>query len=153
MATPGSLKVFLSYAHEDKAMKDDLRKFLTNLSRSGKISVWQDCELIAGEEWDAGIKKALAAADIILLLISADFNASDYIWREELTTAMARHESGQARVIPILLRTCEWNDMPYARLQALPTGARPVSNFDDCDEAYTDIARGIRRVVEAMTAV
>jgi hypothetical protein len=147
---PANLKVFLSYAHEDEAMKNELRKFLVNLIRSKQIEVWQDRELLPGSEWDDSIKMELARADIILLLISVDFNASEYIWDKELATAMERHEKGEARVIPIILRRCEWSDMPYAKLQALPENATPVSEYANRDNAYTEIARGIRRVVEGM---
>ena len=63
---------------------------------------------------------------------------------------MERHEKGEARVIPIILRTCDWSDMPYAKLQALPTGAKPINSFTDKDEAYTDVAKGIRMVVDYM---
>jgi TIR domain-containing protein len=142
------LKVFLSYAHEDEEMKNQLDKFLVNLKRSGSIEVWQDRELLGGAEWDESIKNELAAADIILLLISADFNASNYIWNKELAIAMQRHENGEARVIPIILRNCEWTDMPYAKLQALPANGKPVSEYTDKDKAYTEIAKEIRRVVE-----
>jgi TIR domain-containing protein len=142
------LKVFLSYAHEDEEMKNQLDKFLVNLKRSGSIEVWQDRELLAGAEWDESIKNELAAADIILLLISVDFNASNYIWNKELAIAMQRHENGEARVIPIILRNCEWTDMPYAKLQALPANGKPVSEYTDKDKAYTEIAKEIRRVVE-----
>jgi len=144
------LKIFLSYSHEDEPMKKELDKSLIMLKRSGKIAVWQDRLLIAGQEWDATIKQELAEADIILLLISVDFNNSQYIWDKELATAMDRHARDEVRVIPIILRSCEWSDMPYAKLQALPTGAVPVNKFTDKDEAYTDIAKGIRSVVDYM---
>jgi hypothetical protein len=107
---------------------------------------------MAGDIWDDQIKNALATADIILLLISVDFNNSKYIWENELNIALARHENKEARVIPIILRACDWTDMPYAKLQALPTGAKPVNSFADKDEAYTDIAKGIRMVVEYMSS-
>jgi hypothetical protein len=145
------LKVFLSYAHEDEPMKDELMKFLVNLRRSQKISVWQDREIVAGQEWDSAIREELVSADIVLLLISADFNASDYIWNTELTIAMERHQQASARVVPIILRPCEWADMPYAKLQALPVGARPVSSYTNRDEAYTEIARGVRQVVDRLS--
>lgn len=144
------LKLFISYSHEDEKMKHDLDKHLIMLKRSGKVEVWNDRQLIAGEEWDSGIKKEIQQADIILLLISADFNNSEYIWKEELAEAMNRHEQGTARVVPIILRKCEWKDMPYARLQALPVGARPVTDFADKDDAYTNIATGIRTLVDSM---
>lgn len=142
------LKVFLSYSHKDEEMKKHLDTFLINLKRSNLVEVWQDRELLAGTEWDDAIKKELETADIILLLVSADFNASNYIWENELATAMQRHEKGEARVVPVILRNCEWQDMPYAKLQALPTNGKPVSEYPDRDSAYTEIAKAVRRVVE-----
>lgn len=149
---PKKLNIFLSYAHEDEAMKIQLDRSLIMLRRSEKINVWQDRQIMAGTEWDEAIAKELAAADIILLLISVDFNNSQYIWDKELAVAMKRHEGGEARVIPVIFRECEWQDMPYGRLQALPTGAIPVQKFlpNRADEAYTDIAREIRKVVDYM---
>ena len=131
-------------------MKILLDKNLIMLKKSEKINVWQDRQLLAGMEWDETIAKQLQGADIILLLISVDFNNSQYIWDKELKIAMGRHERNEARVIPIILRTCEWSEMSYAKLQALPTGAKPITAFVDKDEAYTDVARGIRMVVDYM---
>jgi len=144
------LKLFISYSHEDEQLKNYLDKHLIMLKRSGKIEVWNDRQLVAGQEWDNGIKKEMQEADIILLLISADFNNSEYIWKQELAAAMERHEQGTARVVPVILRKCEWNEMPYAKLQALPKGARPVTEFADKDDAFTDIASGIRLLVDTM---
>ena len=149
---PKKLNIFLSYAHEDEAMKIQLDRNLIMLKRSDKINVWHDKQCLAGEEWDDSIAKQLASADIILLLISVDFNNSQYIWDKELKIAMERHKKNEARVIPVILRTCDWADMPYAKLQALPTGAKPINSFADKDEAYTDVAKSIRMVVDYMIA-
>jgi len=148
--TTHKLKLFISYSHEDEQLKNHLDKHLIMLKRSGKIDAWNDRHLIAGQEWDSEIKKEVLEADIILLLISADFNNSEYIWKEELAAAMERHEKGLARVVPVILRKCEWNEMPYAKLQALPKGAQPVTEFPDKDAAFTDIAAGIRLLVDNM---
>jgi hypothetical protein len=142
------LKIFLSYAHEDEAMKVQLDRNLVGLKRSDKVEVWQDRQLLAGAEWDSTIATEMATADIILLLISVDFNNSQYIWDKELKVALERHEKNEARVIPVILRTCDWTGMPYAKLQALPTGAKPITSFADADVAYTDVAKGIRAVVD-----
>ena len=112
--------------------------------------MWQDRKILAGDQWDESIKNELASADIILLLVSVDFNNSQYIWEKELDVAMQRQQKGEARVIPVILRNCDWKSAPYGKLQALPTGAIPVKQFEDPDEAYTDIAKGIRNVVEYM---
>ena len=147
---PGKLKIFLSYAHEDEAMKTQLDRNLVALKRNNSIEVWQDKAIMPGDVWDNEIKNALATADIILLLISVDFNNSKYIWENELTLALERHMKKEARVIPVILRPCDWADMPYAKLQALPKAAKPISAFANADEAYTEVAINIRMVVEFM---
>jgi TIR domain len=82
----------------------------------------------AGEEWKGQIDRQLAEADIILLLVSADFIASDYCWGEEMTKALARHQLGEARVIPVILRPCRRQKTPLGSLQAgQETGSRSAS--------------------------
>ncbi len=142
------LKLFISYAHEDEHIKNQLDKFLITLKRSNKIEVWQDRQILAGDNWDISIKNELVTADIILLLVSIDFIASDYIWRNELEIAMQRHEKGEARVIPIIARACDWSGMPFRKLQALPTGGIPIENASNLDQVYTDISKQIKAVVE-----
>lgn len=142
------LKLFISYTHADEVMKTELEKQLFALKHSGKIEVWQDRELMGGDSWDENIRKELNEADIVLLLISPDFINSQYIWDKELSVALERHSKGEARVIPIILRSCDWTSLPFASLQALPRDAKPVNSFSDKDEAYTSIAKSIRTVVD-----
>jgi hypothetical protein len=140
-------RIFISYAHEDEELKDELDKHLKVLRRSSKVQVWSDRALIAGEAWSQTITSELNAANIILLLVSVDFNASDFIWDEELAVAMARHQAGTARVVPVILRRCEWMDLPYAQLQALPRHGKPVTEYGDRDLAYSEIAQGVAQLV------
>ena len=142
-------KVFLSYSHQDEAMKDQLNVFFAPLRRSGKIAVWHDRQILPGEEWDPAIKQELAEADLILLLVSPHFLASDYIWQNEISKAMERHERREAVVIPVILRPCDWQDMPFAKVQGLPRNARPVTQYANADDAYLEIVQGIRRVLGA----
>jgi len=148
---PGAY-IFISYAHEDEDLKKELDKYLKVLKRSSKVQVWNDRELIAGQEWDQTIMSELNKANIILLLISVDFNASDFIWDKELASAMKRHEEGTAHVVPIILRKCEWRSMPYAKLQALPRNATPVTEYANRDAAFTEIAVGIEKLVDTVNA-
>lgn len=145
-------RIFISYAHEDEALKKELDKYLKVLKRSSKVQVWHDRELIGGQEWDQTIMSELNKANIILLLISVDFNASDFIWEKELASAMRRHEEGTAHVVPIILRKCEWRNMPYAKLQALPRNATPVTEYPNRDTAFTEIAVGIEKLVDHVNA-
>lgn len=148
---PGA-RIFISYAHEDEDLKKELDKYLKVLKRSSKVEVWNDRELIGGQEWNRTIMEELEKANIILLLISVDFNASDFIWDKELASAMRRHEEGTAHVVPIILRRCDWTDMPYAKLQALPRNATPVTEYPNRDTAFTEIAKGIERLVDHVNA-
>jgi len=147
--TPGA-RIFVSYAHEDEELKDELDKHLKVLKRSAKVEVWSDRDISSGQEWNDAIVSELQQADIILLLVSVDFNASDFIWEEELSVAMQRHEQGTAKVVPVFLRECDWDDMPYAKINGLPRHAKPVTTYENRDAAYTEVAQGIEELVDKM---
>ncbi len=146
----GPVEVFYSYSHRDEELREKLNTHLSLLERQGVISGWHDRKIGAGRDFDQEIKKSLESAGIILLLVSADFLASDYIYGIELKRAMERHESGDARVIPIIMRPCDWPHAPFGKLVALPKDGKAVTSWHNRDEAFTDIARGIRVVAEAL---
>ncbi len=145
-----TITAFISYSHRDEALLNQLRPHLATLKRQGLIQTWDDRQIAGGSEWAEAIAHNLETADIILLLISADFIASDYCWGIELQRAIARHDNGSARVIPIILRPVDWDDTPFRRLQALPKGGKPVTEWENLDTALVDIARGVRKVVEEL---
>ena len=142
------VKLFISYSHKDEAFRKELQAHLTILERKGVVWSWSDRQIDAGREWASAIDASLESAGLILLLVSADFIASEYIWDVELKQAIARHDAGKAVVIPIIVRACVWKDAPFARMQALPRNARPIASWPDRDEAWTDVATGIRKTVE-----
>jgi hypothetical protein len=145
-----AVKVFFSYSHKDEALRDELATHLSLMKRRGFIEAWHDREISAGREWANAIDDNLNTADIILLLVSANFLASDYCYEIEMQRAMQRHEARQARVIPIILKPVDWSDAPFAKLQALPNNAKAVTTWQDKDEAFLNVVQGIRRVVEEM---
>ncbi|MEM9485002.1 MAG: TIR domain-containing protein [Cyanobacteria bacterium P01_F01_bin.116] len=144
------LNVFISYSHKDEDLKEELEVHLSTLKRQNKIKPWQDRSIEAGTKWDNEIKTALENAHIILLLITPRFMASDYINDIELAHAMKRHEAGTARVIPIILKPSDRKGTPLSALQALPKDQKPVTRWDDQDEAFLDVVNGIRRVVNSL---
>ncbi|AUS99465.1 hypothetical protein CLI64_03140 [Nostoc sp. CENA543] len=145
-----SVKLFFSYSHKDEELRDELANHLSILKQQGVISSWHDRKVLPGAEWDSQINENLLAADIILLLISADFIASDYCWDVEVKTAMKRHNEGNACVIPVILRKVDWTGAPFGKLQFLPKNAQPVTSWQIRDEAFDNIAQGIRRVAETL---
>ena len=140
-------KIFFSYSQHDRPYLDQLLRHMASLRRLDKVAPWPDSDILPGEEWDDAIKTTLAQADIILLLVSSDFLATDYIWKVEITTAMERHTNGEARVIPIFIRPCDWSGMPFGKLNGLPSKAKPVSSYADKDQAWVEVVEGIKRVV------
>ncbi|MGF1524526.1 MAG: toll/interleukin-1 receptor domain-containing protein [Leptolyngbyaceae cyanobacterium] len=145
------LDVFISYARKDEDLKEELEVHLSTLIRQNKIKPWQDRTIEAGTEWDPQIKAALEAAHIILLLITPRFIASDYINDVELAQAIERHRAGTARVVPIILKPVDLVGTPISQLQALPKDAKPVTRWEDQDEAFLDVVKGLRRVVDSLS--
>ena len=136
--------VFISYLHAHEALKNELVKHLSAARRSGIIREWHDRQITPGADWSVEIDGALDRCGIILLLISADFIHSDYCYGFEMKRALERHRSDEAQVIPVILRSCDWTDLPFAQYQALPKDGRAVTSWPNPDEALTEIARGIR---------
>src|SRR6266852_1110811 len=147
------VEVFYSYAHEDEAFRDTLEKHLSLLRRQGLITAWHDRRILPGADWSQAIDEHLEQASVILLLISADFLASDYCYGIEMQRALERHQANEARVIPILLRPVDWKGAPFAHLQALPTDAKPITIWRNRDAAFADVAAGIRRVIEDLSSL
>lgn len=146
------IRLFISYSHRDQELRAELGKQLSPLKRMGIVDVWHDRQIDPGQDWDREIKRNLEEADIILLLISADFMDSDYAWSEEMERALERHEAGEARVIPVILHPCEWELAPFARIQALPRDAKAVSTWGNRAEALADVARGVRIVAQGIAS-
>ena len=147
-----TLKIFFSYAREDKDLWNTLDKQLSGLKREGVITGWHEGEISPGVEWQALIEKHLRVSDVILLLISPDFVASDYCYTIVMTRAINRHENGEARVIPILLRPTDFKGLPFARLQYLPVNGQAVTSWENKDAAFLSIVEGIRKAIEELVA-
>lgn len=142
--------VFFSYSHKDEALRDQLEAHLALLKNQGLIDAWYDRRIVAGDEVDDAIFSKLETADIILLLVSSDFISSPYCYSREMMRAMERHNAGEARVIPVILRHCVWQSAPFGKLMAAPRDGKPVTSWPDRDEALADVARQVAKAVEAL---
>jgi hypothetical protein len=144
---PKPIHVFISYARADETLKDELLKHLASLRRSGAIAIWHDRDLAPGEPLSR-IEAEIDRADIVLLLLSADYLASDDLHDREMMRAIRRHEGGEAKVVAVLLRpiTIE-QDAPFADLESFPSGRKAVASWPSRDEAWSDVVRGLRRAL------
>ena len=143
-------KLFFSYSHRDEDLRDQLEVHLAMLKREGAIESWHDRKIPAGDEFDRTIDAKLEEADVILLLVSADFLASQYCYDVEVQRAMQRHGEDSARVIPVILRPCDWKNAPFGKLLVAPTDGRPVTKWPDRDEAFLDVVQHIRDALAAV---
>jgi internalin A len=146
---------FVSFSHKDEPLRAELETHLKLLSRLGLLDIWQDRCITAGSEWVNQIDENLELADLVLLLVSADFLASDYCWDIELKRALELEAAGTTRVIPIIVRTCSWQKAPFGRLQALPPSGKAVTSGSGKaarDKAWTSVAQGIESVLKEIQA-
>jgi len=145
-----AIALFFSYASKDEALQNELAKHLNLLERQGVITSWDSRQILPGDEREQVISRQLNTADIILLLISSDSIADDTCYDLEIRRAMERHQAGEAHVIPILLRSVDWMGAPFSQLDVLPKNKQPVTTWDNRDEAFRQVAEGIRAVAIAL---
>lgn len=145
---PKHLCLFYSYSSKDEEFKAELETHLSLLKREGKLATWHMKKIVPGTDWDRTIDENLKKADIILLMISPDFLASDYIYDVEVKQAMAQHASGKSHVIPIFVRDCSWTTAPFGKLQGVPKG-KAVKTWPDRDSAWREVSDWIRHIVDS----
>lgn len=141
------MKAFISYSHRDKAMLDRLHTHLAMLRRDGGVAEWQDRQIEAGGTFDREIEAALEQSDVFLALVSADYLASRYCYEKELAFAIAQHDEGLMRVVPIIIEPCDWQSSPLQKFKALPLDGKPVSDWTNQNNAWLDVVTELRRVV------
>ncbi len=143
-------KVFISYSSRDARQHDELTLRLTPLRSEGLVETWSDRCLVAGEEWDKAIRRELEEADVIVLLWSAQFEASDYIQGVEVQRAVERANADEAVVVSIILEKCGWERNAVAKYQVLPRKGHPVRDRKPIRDAWYEVQEGLRKVLEEL---
>lgn len=144
------LSLFFSYSHRDEDFRNELEVHLAALKRQGVITAWHDRRIIAGQEVDQEISEALEKADMVLLLVSPYFLASDYCYEIEMQRALEKQTARTARVIPVILHPCDWQSAPFGRLRATPADGKPISTFANRHEAFLAVTKDIRAAAEEL---
>lgn len=147
-----AVNVFISYAPADRSHLEALEAHLAALKRQGLVSTWHRGRIGVGAARDESMAAELSAADVVLLLVSEAFLASDSCYERELGATLERHRRGAARVVPILVRACDVEGTALAELQALPRDGRAVTSWANPDEGWSEVVRGIRAAVEEAAA-
>jgi hypothetical protein len=142
--------LFFSYSHKDENLRDQLETHLAALKRQGIIAAWHDRRITAGRDLGRAIDESLNSADVVLLLVSPDFIASDYCYEREMARAMERHQARDARVIPVILRPCDWHALPFGQLTATPRDGKPITVWPNIDEAFLDVVTAIKAALQEL---
>ncbi len=141
-------QIFVAFSHRDEKLRAQLDKHLTVLQRTRGVESWNDRQIGPGDEWQGVINDKLTSADLIVLLVSPDFIASDYCWDVELSHALRRHQAGEALICPVILRPISsWQKTPIGQFQVLPADGKPVTKWKNRDEAFAAIVDGIEAML------
>jgi len=142
------MKAFISYSHKDSTLLDSLHSHLATLRRQNLIITWTDREIPAGGVIDDHVDHNIEDAQLHLFLISSDFIDSNYCYDREFKKALKLHEEKKTIIVPIILRACDWKIPELRQFKALPKDAKPVTSWTSTDEAFADIANGLRAMLE-----
>lgn len=144
------MKAFISYSHDDAEFLALLHKHLASLRRQKLLEVWTDREIDVGGVIDREITTAMEEADLFLLLVSSSFLNSDYCYEKEFQKALEKQKAGQAIIVPIIVRPCDWEIPELQRFKALPRDGKAVdsSHWKNTDEAFEDVVKGLRSLLE-----
>lgn len=143
-------KLFFSYSHKDEDLRNELEVHLSSLKRQGILETWHDRRIGAGNEFSDSIDANLESADIILLLISPYFIASDYCIEKEMVHAINKHERHEAKVIPVILHPCDWHDLSFGKLLAVPNDGKPISKFPNMHDGFLEVTLAIKKVAKSL---
>jgi len=140
------LNVFISYSHSDNILRKKFEEHLAPLKRLKQIDdSWTDRKISPGEKWLNKIAEAIEQADVFLLLISSSFINSDFCYNKEMNDAYNKHKEGTAIVIPIIIRDCVWQELPFADYQALLFNDKPIGKGD---AAWTHVVKSLKKRIE-----
>jgi hypothetical protein len=148
MPAAAPVSIFISYSHKDEALKTALVEHFAALQRTNVIAPWHDRKITPGDEWKGTIDRHLQSAQIVLLLVSPSFIASDYCYDVEMQSALDRRQREGILVVPVILRPVVWTSTPFSQFQALPRDGRAVTEWPDQDAAFRDIVSAIGELIE-----
>jgi hypothetical protein len=143
-----AVSVFYSYSHKDDKLRKQVSTALAPLKHEKLIKEWYDGDIVPGKKWEKEIYEQLELSELILLLVSQDFISSEFIRSQELKRAIIRDSTGDARVVPIIIRPTDWQSSALGSLKALPKDAKALTLWRNRDEGLLEVAKGIRKVIE-----
>ena len=139
--------VFISYSHKDETWKEKLVTHLDVLQQEGLIDIWEDNQIIAGEDWYQKIQQAIETAKVAILLVSAKFLTSDFIKNKEVPRLLERRDREGLWILPLILKPCVWDEVKWlARMQVRPKDGKAIISGDEY-QIETNLATIAKEVI------
>ncbi|GJL76989.1 toll/interleukin-1 receptor domain-containing protein [Nitrosomonas sp.] len=147
------LSLFISYSHKDEHHIDEFNKHIFPLINDKLIDIWHDRKIVPGQKLQDKIDINLENASIVCLFISADFLASSACLKEQRIALKLITEKGIV-VVPIILSKCGWlDDANLPSLLALPTDGKAVEDHDRRNDAWHNIYKGLKLIIDQETKI
>jgi TIR domain len=147
---PSRNQVFISYSHANKNWVDRVRVHLRSLERHGLIELFDDSEIKPGSRWREEIQSALERAKVAILLVSADFIASDFIAENELPPLLKKAESGGATILPVIVSPCGFKrEKNLSSFQSVNDPSEPLEGLthSESEQVLTDLADAVEQAL------
>src|SRR6185503_7341092 len=159
MSTP--INIVIIYAREDSDIKQRLLLHLNPFRNAFNAVIWHDGNIEAGQQWKPHIESRLDQTDIFILLVSIDFMNSEFINQVEFKYAIERHRANKSTIIPVIINYCQWDiDISFKEftfnlkeLQVLPNEGKPIGDWKTPEQAFNNIAAGIRTVLSSIKSM
>ena len=142
-------KVFISYSHKDVRYLHELIEHLAYYERNNLIEIWSDEKISAGARWREEIKRAIDLTKVAVLLISPSFMASTFIAENELPPLLHAAKEEGAIILPVIVRSSNFEDTELAKFQAVNSPSKPVAGMRPFqrDAFWTKVVRDVRKAV------
>jgi|GEM_PF-3663852 len=146
MQTAPTNRVFVSYSHKDAAWLERLNVHLRPLVRSGMVDLWDDTKIVPGRDWRLEIQEAIESASVAVLLVSADFLASEFVTRDEIPRLLSTAAERGTLIVSVILGPSMYEQTPeISRFQAINPPSNPL-----CDMNWGDAERTFKRLAETV---
>lgn len=147
-------KVFISYSHKDAKHLKRLQAHLADYERNKLVEIWDDTKITPGATWRDEIEEAMDSAKVAVLLVSADFLASEFVAESELPRLLTAAKKEGTIILPIILSPCGFEYTKLSQFQAVNSPSMPLTRmtYHQREDLWAKVAKVIRDTTSTHTS-